>query len=397
MTTSQNSGTAKVKSPVRFYYITHVSNLPSILQEGILSHSEVEKRNLNSAIVYNADVVNRRRENITPDDRSLWEYANVYINARNPMLYRVSRQTEVGNLCILVIDAAVMNLSGAFLTDGNAASTMTKIRKAKDGIPYLDWNVLDSDYWTEYDDGTRRIMAECLIPKLVEPKFIKEILVSNSKHVPTVRQLISSVPRTINIIPEPYMFFQPRRSSRVADRISILDGDMFFSQMQTLTISVNTVGVMGKGLASRAKYQFPDVYVVYQSVCDDKTLKLGSPYLFKRQKSVDLELADDPQSLYRPNDTKWFLLFATKGHFRESSKLIDIEHGMQWLVQNAEHEGIESIALPALGCGLGGLPWSSVGPLMCRYLSQLNIKSAIYLPREQNIPDDQMNEAFLLG
>jgi hypothetical protein len=59
------------------------------------------------------------------------------------------------------------------------------------------------------------------------------------------------------------MFFQPRFSRRIGSNISLIDGDMFFSGLQTLTISVNLQGIMGKGLASRAKYQFPDVYVVY--------------------------------------------------------------------------------------------------------------------------------------
>ena len=52
---------------------------------------------------------------------------------------------------------------------------------------------------------------------------------------------------------------------------------MFFSKMQTLTISVNIVGVMGKGIASRARYQFPDVFVYYQDLCKRKELKMGTP------------------------------------------------------------------------------------------------------------------------
>lgn len=63
--------------------------------------------------------------------------------------------------------------------------------------------------------------------------------------------------------------------------------------MQTLAVSVNTVGVMGKGLASRVKYQFPDVYVRYQDVCKTRELELGKPYLYKRESSLDSLLADE--------------------------------------------------------------------------------------------------------
>lgn len=62
---------------------------------------------------------------------------------------------------------------------------------------------------------------------------------------------------------------------------------MLFSQMQTLTVSVNTVGVMAKVLVSRAKHQFPDMYVVYQDICRSKAFQMGKPYLYKREASLD--------------------------------------------------------------------------------------------------------------
>lgn len=130
---------------------------------------------------------------------------------------------------------------------------------------------------------------------------------------------------------------------------------MFFSSMQTLTVSVNTVGVMGKGLASRAKYQFPDVYVVYQDACRSKDLRMGQPYLYKREAFLDNDLADDPLTLSNFNSNKWFLLFATKKHWRENSDRAGIEQGLQWIVDNYQSCAIQSLALPALGCGLGGL------------------------------------------
>lgn len=171
---------------------------------------------------------------------------------------------------------------------------------------------------------------------------------------------------------------------------------MFFSNAQTLTISVNTVGVMGKGLASRARYQFPDVFVEYQDACRFKKLRMGKPYLIKREKSLDEVLAYEPSTLANRNSLKWFLLFATKYHWKNDSNFAGIEKGLQWLVENYRKEGITSIALPALGCGLGKLSWERVGPLMCNYLNKMDIKSFIYLPMEKHPPEKQLKASFLL-
>ena len=86
-----------------------------------------------------------------------------------------------------------------------------------------------------------------------------------------------------------------------------------------------------------------------------------------------------------PNAVKWFLLFATKRKWRESSRLDDIEGGLAWVKNNWRAEGITSLAMPALGCGLGNLTWEEVGPLMCRYLHGIGIPVAIYPPRESTI------------
>jgi hypothetical protein len=193
------------------------------------------------------------------------------------------------------------------------------------------------------------------------------------------------------------MFFLPAKRYRITETLYLAEGDMFFSKMQTLTISVNVVGIMGKGLASRAKYQFPDVYVVYQDACRKKWLKIDKPYLYKREASFEDELFDEPGSYINSNEAKWFLLFATKRHWRENSDLEGIEAGLCWLEKNHQIEGIKSIALPALGCGLGKLDWKVVGPIMCQHLSRLTIPVSIYLPRERDIPQEFLKREYLIA
>lgn len=202
-----------------------------------------------------------------------------------------------------------------------------------------------------------------------------------------------------NIITQPNMFFQPNYTQQLPQtNITLIQGDMFFSYAQTLTISVNTVGIMGKGLASRAKHQFPDMYVQYQTACRNNKIKAGKPWIYKREILMDEELADNPSSLDNPNGLRWFLLFPTKRHWKDNSRLDDIEQGLIWLLKNYQKEGIKSLSLPALGCGLGQLTWQDVGPLMCQYLSKMKIPIKIYLPREDNIKETRyLTKQFLLG
>ncbi|RPH60392.1 MAG: DUF4433 domain-containing protein, partial [Chloroflexi bacterium] len=128
-----------------------------------------------------------------------------------------------------------------------------------------------------------------------------------------------------------------------------------------------------------------------------KTLQMGNPYLYRREASLDEDLADEPFSLPNLNANKWFLLFPTKQHWKEGSDAKGIEAGLEWLVSRYKADGIQSLAVPALGCGLGGLDWKEMGPLMCKFLSKMDIQTAIYLPQEQNIPPEFLTRKFLLG
>lgn len=85
------------------YYIAPLENLPSILERGILSHAEVERQGLHPFAIYDADIVKARRERKAPDGRSLWEFANLYFQPRNPMMYRVVNERGTKNLVILAL------------------------------------------------------------------------------------------------------------------------------------------------------------------------------------------------------------------------------------------------------------------------------------------------------
>jgi O-acetyl-ADP-ribose deacetylase (regulator of RNase III) len=228
----------------------------------------------------------------------------------------------------------------------------------------------------------------------VHARYIDTVFVSSHE---VADELRNRTRKGIEIIPHPYLFFQPHPDIELTKNLHVVDGDMFFSRMQTLTVSVNIQGVMGKGLASRAKYQFPDVYVRYQDVCRSKSILMGKPYLYKRESSLDYDLADEPNSLKNANSQTWFLLFATKRHWWDMADFEGIARGLRWIRENYQKENIKGLAIPALGCGLGRLEWKDIGPLICHHLSDLTIPVQVYLPAEKQIPAKYLTKEFLLS
>lgn len=143
-------------------------------------------------------------------------------------------------------------------------------------------------------------------------------------------------------------------------------GNILESNTEVIINPVNIVGVMGKGLALQFKQKFPTNYKIYKEACNDKTIDIGKLLLV------------DESNLERK---KFVINFPTKKHWRNPSKIEYIEEGLKDLVRIIETQKFESMAIPALGCGLGGLEWGSVKLLIERYLENLEgIEIIIYEP-----------------
>ncbi len=142
--------------------------------------------------------------------------------------------------------------------------------------------------------------------------------------------------------------------------IEYIEGDIFESPAQVIVNTVNTVGVMGKGLALSFKQRYPQMFEKYKIACEKHLLTIGKLMLFYE--------ADH-----------WLLLFPTKENWRNPSKLEYIEKGLMKFVNTYAEKNITSIAFPRLGCGNGELDWNEVKPLMEHYLKKLPIDVYIYL------------------
>lgn len=141
------------------------------------------------------------------------------------------------------------------------------------------------------------------------------------------------------------------------------DEDLFDSGCQTLVNTVNTYpGVMGAGIAYQFATRYPDIVAPYKQACVDKTLTVNSPQLIKR----------DP--------LPWVLNFATKEHVKNKSQMEYIRNGLMAIKTRYKTDGIESIAIPALGCGFGGLDWPQVLATIIEYLGNIDIPCLIYSP-----------------
>jgi len=152
-------------------------------------------------------------------------------------------------------------------------------------------------------------------------------------------------------------------------------GNLFESQAQTLVNTVNCVGVMGKGVAEQFKRRFPDMFEDYRRRVDRKSVRLGEPYLYRGSGKVQI------------------VNFPTKDHWRSPSRLSDIDRGLDYLASHVAEWGIQSLALPPLGCGNGGLEWTEVGPLIYRKLRKLPIDVEVYAP--YGTPKQQLTEEYL--
>ena len=392
----------KIKS---LYYITHIDNLPSILERGILSHERIETEGTQCVSMFKGKTdtknnTNKRRK-VKPQQgkKNLLNYANLFFQPRNPMMYRAIFETGEDKLAVLEVADTILNEPGVIIADGNATEELTQFHSGVQGLNKLQQQkkIIQSEWWKNPDGSKRKIMAECLVPDRVKPECIRSIIVAKDELKNWVSGIVDN-PRLL-IDCQPNIFFQPKRRIQIGKNISLIDGgDIFFSELQTLTVTVNLQGVMGKGLALRTREQFPDVYVEYEKACRAKKITTQRPYIYKREESVADELTDfKPYRVNIKNPMKWFLLFATKRHWRQNSRIEDIENGLKWLEKNYEKEGVQSLAMAALGCALGGLNWADVAPLMCKSLDSLGIPAEIYLPREYPIEPQYLTESYLLA
>jgi O-acetyl-ADP-ribose deacetylase (regulator of RNase III) len=126
-------------------------------------------------------------------------------------------------------------------------------------------------------------------------------------------------------------------------------GNLLTAEVAALVNTVNTVGVMGKGIALQFKRAFPANYAAYRAACDQGRLQPGTMFVFD-------------QAFMGPR--RYVINFPTKRHWKSASRRENIASGLVDLVRVVRDLGVASVAVPALGCGNGGLNWDVVRPMI---------------------------------
>lgn len=142
---------------------------------------------------------------------------------------------------------------------------------------------------------------------------------------------------------------------RVGTKITIVsNGDIFKSKCEALVNPVNIKGIMGKGLALAFKTKYPAHFENYKRACQSG------------------EMTTDKVLAYQEKNGPMIICLATKADWRDSSKIEYVSAGLDDLVNRIKALGIRSIAIPKLGCGLGGLDWGKVRPLIVEKMSAID-------------------------
>ena len=157
--------------------------------------------------------------------------------------------------------------------------------------------------------------------------------------------------------------------------ITYLRTSLFESPAQTLVNTVNTVGVMGKGIAKEFKDRYPNMFKSYKTLCAKGEIDIGRLQLWR-------------------DENQWIINFPTKTTWKKPSKIEYIEQGLDVFVSSYKEMGISSVAFPPLGCGNGNLEWAEVKKIMERYLN--NIDLSVYI-HDRQVSLDFMPEHKEIG
>jgi O-acetyl-ADP-ribose deacetylase (regulator of RNase III) len=143
-------------------------------------------------------------------------------------------------------------------------------------------------------------------------------------------------------------------------------GDILTADVEAVVNTVNCVGVMGRGIALQMKNAFPQNFRAYEVACEQGQVEPGRMFVYETGQFTN---------------PRYVINFPTKRHWRGKSRLADIEAGLQALVGEVRRLGIRSIAVPPLGCGLGGLDWADVRPRIQSALAELpDVRIMVFEP-----------------
>jgi O-acetyl-ADP-ribose deacetylase (regulator of RNase III) len=143
------------------------------------------------------------------------------------------------------------------------------------------------------------------------------------------------------------------------------EGDILRADVDAIVNTVNCVGFMGRGIAAQFKRTYPANFRAYEAACKRGEVQPGRMLVF--------QISEMP--------ARWIINFPTKRHWRANSRIEDIKSGLVALIGEVRQRDLRSIAVPPLGCGLGGLDWADVKPLIVQAFAEVpDVRALLYEP-----------------
>jgi len=193
------------KRVTELHCIMPIANIPSVMTHGILCHEEAEKLKHHSVAMQE---IQDKRDNVqVPGGLKLHQYANLYFDARNPMMYK--RQHKAAQICVLRVSRDVMRLDHVVVSDQNASSRWVRFLSPSDGIKRLNFDMIFAENWTHPENQILQWQhksakcAEVLVPHCVPLDYIQGAYVVSDKSMEALRQKGFGLDIVIN----PHLFF----------------------------------------------------------------------------------------------------------------------------------------------------------------------------------------------
>ncbi|WP_249029397.1 DUF4433 domain-containing protein [Tannockella kyphosi] len=186
------------------YNINDLRNLESIFMYGLLSKNSLINLGIATPIDLSDHEVQKIRETKkVPNHAYLHDYANLYIDARNPMMYRISRNRNIDDVCVICVDKKVLDIEGTIVSDRNAAAEIALFDAPKEALKHLDFPLILAKYWKDDDylieiEKKSKKCAEVLVYNSVPIQYLVKIKVATKQAKSLVEEFSLGVPIEID-------------------------------------------------------------------------------------------------------------------------------------------------------------------------------------------------------
>lgn len=186
------------------FNINTLENLQSIFLRGLLSKNLIKRLGISYFDLSDPNVQSTRDRVQIPHLRPLHDYANLYFNPRNPMLYRRIQDGYINEICIICVDKSVLDLPDTIVTDRNAAASLAVFDTPANMLKFLNFNRIFAEDWTIDPPLKKIVCAEVLVLKGIHPKYFKKIIVAS----PSVKMRVDRLNLGVEVTVNPHYFFR---------------------------------------------------------------------------------------------------------------------------------------------------------------------------------------------